>query len=423
MRSPRRRLAYVLCLVGLCLGAALIIRRVTQAGPVIATVPVGMLPSAIGVDDATGHALVLNALDTTVSVLDERTGALLATRTVGSNGGAHPEQIAVDARTGHAFVLTDDGQVSMLDTRSGGLLSAIQLSGSPSAIDIDQETARAFVAETDAGAVAVLDTRTGALLRTVPVGTFPEQVVCSAAASLTLVANQGDNTVSVLDARNGRPLRTVRAGNAPDGLAISDRYRSVFIADANGSIAGIDAHTGLRRFRRMLVRKPGKLPDLLVADDDTSGLLVIAFGTHIEELDPSSGIVRRVLTLPSAITALAVDPRSGDVLATVRGKVDVFGHLSGDGSLLIFAPGGNRIETDALGLNPVALAIDPHNRRVLVADTNLNPDGSGVHGIPAPDNALTALERRLRRWLPGLPSGDSMPSKGGSVNILRLEGG
>ena len=310
----------------------------------------------------------------------------------------------------------------MLDTRSGGLLSAIQLSGSPSAIDIDQETARAFVAETDAGAVAVLDTRTGALLRTVPVGAFPEQVVCSAAAGLTLVANQGDATVSVLDARNGHPLRTVRVGDAPDALAIGDRSHSVFIADAGGSITGIDAHTGARRFRRVLVRKSGKPPDLLVADDDTSGLLVIAFGARIEELDPRNGVARRVLNLPSAITALAVDPRNGDMLATVRGNVDVFGHLRGDGSLLIFDSGGNRIETDALGLNPSALAIDPRNRRMLVADTNLNPDGSGVHDIPAPDNALTALVRRLRRWLPGPPSGDSTPSKGGSVNILRLAG-
>lgn len=421
MRSPRLRLAGILCLVAVCLCAALVVQRLTAVGPLVATVPVGMFPSAIAIDDVTEHALVLNALDTTVSVLDERTGALLATRTVGSNGGAHPEQIAVDAHTGHAFVLTDDGQVSMLDTRSGALLSAIQMSGSPSAIGIDEATARAFVADADAGTVAVLDTRTGALLRTVPVGAFPETIIVSQSAGMALVANQGDNSVSLLDARTGHPMRTVRVGDAPDAMAVSERLREAYIAGTHGSVAEVDAITGARRILHIHMQHPGNPIAPLVAADDARGLLLIAIGARIGERDLRTGNSEGMLQLPSAITALAADPRTGDVLATVRGKVDAAGHLLGDGSLLVIDPRSRRISTIAIGLNPTVLALDPSNGRALVADTNLNPDGTAVQSVPTPGNALTVITHRLRRWLPGLPTGAAPPGNTGSVDVLRME--
>jgi YVTN family beta-propeller protein len=429
---PRRRVPAVLCLVliGLAgtalLGRALAPRRAAVGVTRIARVPVGMDPSAVVIDPGARRALVLNAIDTTISVLDERTGAPLATTTVGSNGGAHPVRLALDAPAGHALVLTDDGSLGVLSVRSGRVLHSVLLGGSPSAIAVDESRARAFVTEADAGAVAIVDTRTGALLRAVPVGPYPEEVVFDRRTGLVFVANQGDATVSVLDARTGRLARTLRLGDTPTGLAIGDRDRALFIAGAHGSITGVDAATGARRFQRVVSPRPTTaLRRLLLAVDDARGTLLAAHGARIDELDPSTGRLIAIILLPSTVTAVAANPATGGAMATVRGAADARGQLLGDGSLLVFDARGQRLAAIPIGVDPSALAVDPGNGRVLVADTNLNPDGSPVPPHPAPTPPLTRFLSRLRSWLPFLPSVAPAPvparSTTGAVDVLRLD--
>jgi len=426
VKPPRRCTASILSLVAVCLvGAALVIRHGTTVGVAIARTPVGMHPSAVAIDGTAWRALVLNSYDTTVSVLDEGTGAPLATTTVGSNGGAHPQRVALDARSRHAVVLTDDGQVSVLDTRSGHVLRSVLLSGSPAAIAIDEGLARAFVAEADAGAVAIVDTRSGALLGAIPVGRFPEEIVCADRAHLIFVASQGDGVVNVLDARTGRSVRTLHTADTPDSLAVSDRYHEIIIAGVHGSITGIDVYTGARRFQRVLSPRPSVAVDLLLAVDDARGTLLAAHDARIQELDPSTGRSESLIRLPSAITALEVIPGTGDVIATVRGAVDARGRVLGHGSLLRFDARGQRLEAIPVGVDPSALAVDPGNGRVLVADTNLNPDGSPVPSRPTPTPPLTRLLNSLRTWLPFLPPvapAQVLPrSTTGAVDVLRLD--
>lgn len=418
MRSPHWAGA-ILCLIGLCLLGALVVQRGMVAGPATATVPVGMEPSAIGLDPSVGRALVLNTLGTTVSVLDDRDGALLATRTVGSNGGAHPEQVGVDARTHHGFVLTDDGQVSMLDTRSGALLGAIMMSGTPSAIAIDGATERVFIANADGGTVSVLDARTGMLLHSAPTGAFPEALAVSPTADVALVANQGDDTVSLLDAHNGTLLRTLRVDDAPQALAISDRYRVAYTGGSHGTLTQINLVTGARHAIHLRLPQPGAPVTPLLAVDEARGLLLIGLGARIEERDLRTGISTGILQLPSTITALTVDPRGGAIIATVQGKADARGHLLGNGSLLVVDPSSRRRSIVEAGLDPVALAIDLQHGRAIVADTNLNPDGSVVH-LPARTTFIGDISSRLRRWLPNIASGTPAPHATGSVSIVRL---
>lgn len=431
MTRSRRRPASilglaVLCLAGAVWGGVLESRHASVGVTTIARVPVGMNPSAVVVDPGARRALVLNAIDTTISVLDERTGAPLATTTVGSNGGAHPVRLALDAATRHALVLTDDGSLSVLSVRSGRALHRVLLGGSPSAIAVDEGRARAFVTEADASAVAIVDTRDGALLRTVPVGPYPEELVVDRRAGLVFVANQGNATVSVLDARTGRLLRTLRLVDTPISLAIGDHDRTLFIAGAHGSITGMHASTGARLFRRALSPRPTASVDLLLAVDDARGTLLAARGARIEEIDPSTGRLIAAMPLPSTVTAVALDPATGGVMATVRGSVDARGQLLGDGSLLVFDAHGRRLDTIPVGVNPSALAVDPGNGRVFVADTNLDPDGGPAPPPrPAPTPPLTRFLSRLRSWLPFLPPAPParVPARSmtGAVDVLRLD--
>lgn len=432
MTFPRRRGAgfigvVTLCLVGaLWAGSTLLSPHVSVGATTIARAPVGMAPSAVVVAGEARRVFVVNAVDTTISVLDETTGAPLAPTTVGSGGGAHPVRIALDARTGHALVLTDDGSLSVLRVQSGRVLHRVLLEGSPSAIAVDEGSARAFVTEADAGAVAIVDTRTGARLRTVLVGPYPEELVVDRRASLVFVANQGDASVSVLDVRTGRLTRTLRLGDTPIGLAIGDHDRMLFIASAHGSVIGVDVATGARRFQRAMSPRLTTTRRLLLAVDDARGTLWVAHDAHIDELDALTGRSLASISLPSTVTAVAVDPITGGALATVRGPLDARGGVLGKGSLLVFDARGQHLDTIGVGVNPSALAVDAGARRVFVVDANLNPDGSAFWPLPEPSPPLAAFLNQLHSWAPFLPSAPPaqvpVRSTSGTVDVLRLDG-
>ena len=408
--------------VGVCLLFWLIAARATAPGPTLATVAVGMYPSAIAVDSGAGHALVLNAYDTTVSVIDEVTGRLVAATSVGSNGGAHPQDLALDTRLGHAFVTTDDGEVSMLDSRSGRVLHVLRAGAGLGAIAVCERTGRAFVANIDGSSVAVIDAATGTLLRTVSVGASPVAIVCDARIGRVFVANQGDGTVAVLDAQSGHALRSLVVGDAPAALAVSDRFRELLVAGAHGSLVGLDTATGTLRFRRAPFGQNASTIDLRVAADDPAGYALAGWGTRVLRIDPRTGAIRAAIRLPSPLAALGVDPATGDPIAAVRGPIDARGDPLGDGSLVGIGRGGGLTGPVEVDIDPEAIAIDPARGRVFVASTNLNPDGSVPHLRPPPGTPLTTLGAWLRGWIPGLAPATSPPRGSGSVTVLRLAG-
>jgi len=407
-------------LVGACLLAWLIASRAAVPNPTLATVAVGMYPSAIAVDSGAGRALVLNLYDTTVSVIDEITARVVATTTVGSNGGAHPQDLALDTRLGHAFVTTDDGEVSMLDSRSGRVLHVTRAGSGVGAIAICERTGRAFIADLDAGSVAVIDAATGTLLRTVSVGASPVTIVCDAPARRVFVADQGDGTVAVLDARSGRPLRSLLVGDAPVALAISDRYRGLLVAGAHGSLVGLDIETGALRFRRAPFGQRLSAIDLRVAADDPAGYALAGWGTRLLRIDPRTGATRGAIRLPSPLAALGVDPSIGYPIAAVRGPIDARGDPFGDGSLVRIGPGGGIVDAVTVAIDPSAFAVDSARHRLFVVNTNLNPDGSVPHPRPPPGTLLTTLGAWLRGWIPGIPPATFPPGRSGSVTVLRL---
>jgi YVTN family beta-propeller protein len=185
--------------------------------PVLRTVAVGTNPDAVAVDERTGHVFVVNAgqdpHNGSVSVLDARGGAMLRTVAVGTQ----PDAVAVDERAGRVFVVNaGSGTVSVLDARSGIVLHTSADPLAPRTVAVDEKTGRVFVANgagppgqgnvTVGGSVSVLDARSGAVLSTVPVGLAPFALAVDEKHGLVFVANQRDNNVSVLDARTGHSL-------------------------------------------------------------------------------------------------------------------------------------------------------------------------------------------------------------------------
>ncbi len=265
-------------------------------GRVLRTVPVGANPWAVAIAPTTGRVFVTNA--NSVSVLDERTGAVM--RTI-PQGGAAFTPVAIDARAGHAFAVSAynnmfghpiDGAntVSMLDTTSGALVRTVPDLHGPIAAAVDTQTDQVFVANQD-GTVAVLDGRTGAVVHTITIsprvlangvavaertrrvfvtsydhGTFKGHVSMldartgavlatrpgGMAGAVAVAAGAGhafvltDRGVTMLDAASGGALRTTVVGPSPTSIVADAGGDHVFVALGDGRLAVLDARTGAR---------------------------------------------------------------------------------------------------------------------------------------------------------------------------------
>ena len=102
----------LLAAIALVGGGILAFERIS-ASPIVATIAVGQMPVALGVDARTGHIFVANKYSASVSILDGMHGKLIRTVSVGPS----PQAIAVDAQVGHVFV-AGSTSTSMLDAAS-----------------------------------------------------------------------------------------------------------------------------------------------------------------------------------------------------------------------------------------------------------------------------------------------------------------
>ncbi len=147
------------------------------SGASLRTVPVGRVPAemlldqrvnrlfvmSMAMDDSQGRAFVANSPAGTVSMLDIRRGVVLKTIAV----GAHPVMLAVDERRGRLVCIgigslragsaTSPGRISVLDIRSGAVLSSATIGWGPTAMALDERMGRALIANVG-GVVRLPDT-------------------------------------------------------------------------------------------------------------------------------------------------------------------------------------------------------------------------------------------------------------------------
>ncbi len=204
---------------GLVAGAA---RRAPAAGPLVATVRVGLHPIDLAVDARLGRVFVLNGGDAggggSVSVLDATTGRVRGTTPLGVVGAFDgfnlgQQALGVDNHTGRVFVLragknpeTDAGSVAVLDAASGRRLGTVEVGVHPLGLALDERTGRVFVT-IGGGGVSMLDSATGRLLRTVPGLKGDGALAVDGRAGRVVVAD--GNAVGLLDAGTGALVRIV----------------------------------------------------------------------------------------------------------------------------------------------------------------------------------------------------------------------
>ena len=262
---------------------------------VVATIPVGTLPSDVAVNPAGTRAYVVNYIDESLSVIDTATQTVVQTL---ARVGTLPNAVAVHPNGTRVYVANGIGTISVVDTTvqphtvidqitgfgnlmgiainsagtrlyvtdanaphtgGDGSVFAIDLSGAsgpvrfpvgnaPMGIAVNSSGTRVYAVGSDpineTGLLWVINTENNTLEATVGVGDGPVGVAVNPAGTLVYVASAGDHTVSVVYARLNRVVEVVKlmehftpAAHAPHGIAVDSTGTHVFIGNATGTFS------------------------------------------------------------------------------------------------------------------------------------------------------------------------------------------
>src|SRR5690349_18805463 len=104
---------------------------------------------------------------------------------------------------GSAFVTNQcDNTVSVVEIKTNAVIATIPTGVFPTRITIPPNGAHAYLTnQTSSGFVSVIDTATDAVVATIPVGGNPFEVAITQSGKFAYVANENDNSVSVIDTK------------------------------------------------------------------------------------------------------------------------------------------------------------------------------------------------------------------------------
>jgi len=333
-------------------------------------------------------------------------------------GAPQGMSVGVGSRLERAFILDDDvreqqvtlqgngwtssgyspnNKLRVIDTRTGRLMKAINVSQTAQSLAVDTATGRVFVF--GQGQIEVIDARSGASLGTAPFSGDPNNFNESINATLvdersnrifatvnpSSYDTPADQRVLVLDGRTGRTLRTLAFPHGPGttarqpngstatyyppslSLALDSRAGRLYVFDTTGQMSVADSKSGrILSTRRLPVGLTGARADertgqvfAIAAQRPLHGVPFYAWQRRPSTLvmvNPRTGTIRRIAATTGAgdITIDANDNRVF-VLDQMRRAVAVFDAAS-----------GRPVRAVALGGIPTQLLLDAPHHRALV---------------------------------------------------------
>ena len=313
-------------------------------------------PKGIAVDAGTGRVYVANFNTSSVTVINDATGALLS---MFSTGGTHANQLALNPVTNKLYVTNrDSDNVSVLNPVNGALLAQIPVGSHPFGIAVNPNTNRIYVANFDSGTVSIIDGNTNTVIDTVNVGTLPAFITIDPLTNRVYVSVFASGQVAVLDGATNVVIANIATGSDPFGIAVNPYTQRLYVTTRD------------------------------------------VFAVRVFDTQT----LANVATVP-----LANEP----FMVAVNTNANTFLVTTLDNRLTKFSGGTNAIlDIKTLGAQPTdGLAVNPVTNRVYVANNSLNsvtafsdacvatatPTVAGPTSTFTPTPSQTEATRRLRR--------------------------
>ena len=269
-----------------------------RTGTVDDTITVGGSPWAVAVNEGDDTVYVTNFSSGTVSVINGRTGVLTDdTITAGRN----PTGVAVDQSDDTVYVTNyDDSTVSVINGRTGVLTDdTITVGRKPIGVAVDQSDDTVYVTNYDDSTVSVINGRSLDDSVTIPVGSSPTGVAVDQGDDTVYVTNQFSNTVRVINGRTGTVAGAITVGGGPEGVAVDQGDDTVYVTNfTSDTVSVINGRTGT-------------VAGTITAGDGPYGVAVDGSGTHAglvyvaNSIGGSVSVIARVSASLGSMSALA----------------------------------------------------------------------------------------------------------------------
>ncbi len=242
------------------------------------------------------------------------------------------------------------GNITPIDASQNEMQDPIDtgkgLSGVNSSLALSKDQEKIYVTNSVEDTVKEIDVKTGEVTKTMNTGSNPSQVIVADDGKL-IISNTLDGTVSVMDAQSGKEISKLKAGDAPYGVALSEEFKELYVADAaNNEIIVFDSNNFNEKHRLKSGSGPFKIQAihqyLFVTNRAEDTLSVIDTQLKVEKAKIPVG------KRPSGMSAIEdVD----------TAKIYIANALSGDVSLVKMDQNGNAKLTDTIAGGPGATAV------------------------------------------------------------------
>lgn len=179
-----------------------------------------------------------------IGVVSLRTLKLL--RTV--RGVSDPERLAVSPDGKTLIIASEDtGSAVLQDAASGKVRANVPIGDQPEGVTVSPDGRSAWITAEGGGTVSVLDLNRHAVTHQIGVGSRPRNIVFSRDGRLAYVANEFGSSISVIDTTSFSVTKTIRLsgeGLRPMGLAVAGDDQSLYATTGHGgTVVRIDTGT------------------------------------------------------------------------------------------------------------------------------------------------------------------------------------
>lgn len=319
---------------------------------ITATAVALLLPAGARADRC---ALVSNAADNTISIIDVASSRV--TRTV--RVGRRPAAIAVnpDARIAYAGNTNDPDEdidrtpgirdtLSVIDTHTGEVTDMIEVGRSPHGIVVTPDGQFVIEADTFQGTLSVIETARNEVVRTVAAGIFPVIPAIDARANRLFVGDGRLDNVRVLDLATYEIRGLIPVVSGPRGIAFHPDGGKAYVTGVGSQHATVIDTDALAVVRTISL---GAQPFMVAAAPGRRRLYVgLLTSGQVGVIDMDSDMLVARIDVGAFPFFLAVDPEERLLYVVLR---------LADSVAVVDLDQGRRVDLIAVGREPRGIAL------------------------------------------------------------------
>jgi YVTN family beta-propeller protein len=207
---------------------------------VVATIPVGSNPIAVGMSADGTLAYVANLNSNSLSIIDTDLDAVAAT----VSAVATPRDVEATPDGRYILVVNQStNRVTVLDASNYTVVASIPVGSFPCAIAVAPDGSAAYITNRLSNDISVIDLATFQVT-TIAVGTFACDVMLTPDGRWAVVTNRLSGNVTIIDTTSKVAVATVATGTNPQGVAFSPDGTKAYITNAaNTSVVDMNSFT------------------------------------------------------------------------------------------------------------------------------------------------------------------------------------